>query len=103
MTTAHDWNEPIFELTAPRPARWRVPVLVVLVALVVGSVGVVVTTSQPEEPTVSRPARRPRSRPAPLMKVEAPAPIVVEPSAPAPMKPMARKRPAPPDVLGERL
>ncbi len=131
MTTAHDWNETIFELTAPpaplsdrpedlgmleaelgsstssRPpsGRWRVPALVVLVVLVLGSLGVVVTTStsQPEEPTVPRPARRPRSRPAPAVKVEAPTPIVVETPSPAPMKPVERKRRPAADVLGERL
>ena len=127
MTTAHDWNETIFELTAqpaplsetpedvgmlgsstssrPPSGRWRVPALVVLVVLVLGSLGVVVTTatSQPEEPTVPRPARRPRSRPAPVVKVEAPTPIVVETPSPAPMKPVERKRRPTADVLGERL
>lgn len=95
----NDWSEPIFELEAVRPPRWRVPaVLVVLAALVVGSVGVVMTRSPSEEPTVPRPARLP----APMVKVELPAPIVVE-AAPAPVKPLERKPRPPSDLLGERL
>ncbi|MBM4783731.1 MAG: hypothetical protein GQE15_39180 [Archangiaceae bacterium] len=100
MTTTHDWSEPIFGLPAPRPTPWRVPALVVLGALVVGSGGMAMTTAQPEEPIVSRPARLLHT-PAPMVKVEVPAPVVVGPAAPA--KPMARKRQPAPDVLGERL
>lgn len=98
MTTASDWQHPIFGLEHREPMRARVLALVVVSALVVGSVGVALSSPQTEVATVSRPAPTPSSPPT----VPSLAPL--EPAAPAQKKaPVERKTRPARDVLGERL
>lgn len=98
MTNASDWQHPIFGLEHREPVRSRVLALVVVSAVVVGSVGVALSRLQTEDSTVSRPA--PISSTPPALPSLAP----LELSAPAPKQaPVERKSRPAHDVLGERL
>lgn len=98
MTTASDWQHPIFGLEQREPVRARVLALVVVSAAVVGSVGVALSRLQTEDSTVSRPA--PISSAPPALPTLTP----LELSAPAPKRaPVERKTRPAHDVLGERL
>lgn len=100
MSTASDWQHPIFGLEQREPMRARVLALVVVSAVVVGSVGVALSGPQIEDSTVSRPAPTPSPPPAlpALVPLELPAP------AQAPKKAAVERKARPAhDVLGERL
>lgn len=99
MTTASDWQDPIFGLEPREPVRRSaVLALVVVSAVMVGSAGVALSTPQTEDAPVSRPA------PTPLRAIAPLAPPELVPTAPPVKKvPVERKTRPAPDVLGERL
>lgn len=102
MTTASDWQDPIFGLEQREPVRGRVLALVVSSALVVGSVGVALSSPQTEDSRVSRPAPTPSPPAVPTLAPPELAPL--ELSAPVLKKaPVERKKRPARDVLGERL
>ena len=100
MTTASDWQDPIFGLEQREPVRGRELALVVLSAVVVmGCVGVALSTPQTQDATVLRPATFSLPPAIPAL-----VPLELELTAPALKKaPVERKTRPARDVLGERL